>query len=117
MALFGDIVALAKAGFTPAAVKELMAMDKQQTPAEEPAEILPKEGVQPEEEKAPEEPEKEEAKPELKDNKTEELQKQIDDLKKQLKEAQKNNTKKNLSNEVPASKTNTIDEIVRSFMS
>ena len=116
MALFGDIVALAKAGFTPAAVKELMAMDKQQNPAEEPAEILPKEEVHPEEAKAPEEPEKEDAKPELKD-KTEELQKQIDDLKRQLKEAQKNNTKKNLSNEVPASKTNTIDEIVRSFMS
>ena len=116
MALFGDIVALAKAGFTPAAVKELMAMDKQ-TPAEDPPEISPKEEEQPEEEKAPEEPEKEEAKPELKDNKTEELQKQIDDLKKQLKEAQKNNTKKNLSNEVSASKTNTVDEIVRSFMS
>ena len=115
MALFGDIVALAKAGFTPAAVKELMAMDKQ-TPAEDPPEISPKEEEQPEEEKAPEEPEKEEAKPEPED-KTKELQKQIDDLKKQLKEAQKNNTKKNLSNEVSASKTNTVDEIVRSFMS
>ena len=117
MALFGDIVALARAGFTPATVKELMAMDKQQTSAEEPAEILPKEEEQPEEVKAPEESEKKEAAPELKDNTTEELQKQIDDLKKQLKEAQKNNTKKNLSNEVSASKTNTIDEIVRSFMS
>ena len=116
MALFGDIVALAKAGFTPAAVKELMAMDKQQTPAEEHPEILPEEEEQPEDENAPEEPEKEKAKPELKDN-TEELQKQIDDLKKQLKEAQKNNTKKNLSNEALVSKTNTIDEIVRSFMS
>ena len=115
MALFGDIVALAKAGFTPAAVKELMAMDKQ-TPAEDPPEISPKEEEQPEEVKAPEEPEMKEATPELKDT-TEELQKQIDDLKKQLKEAQKNNTKKNLSNEVSASKTNTIDEIVRSFMS
>lgn len=116
MSIFGDIVALAKAGYTPAEVKELMALDKQ-TPAEEPAEILPKEEVQPEEVKAPEDPEKEEVKPELKDNKTAELQKQVDELKKQLAEAQKKNTKLNLqSDDKVKTEQEKLEEIARSFM-
>ena len=107
---------LAKMGKTPAEIKEFMELEKATEQSEKPAEITPKEEKQPEPEKAEDKTPEAAADPEPED-KTAELQKQIDDLKKQLAEAQKNNTKKNLSNEGSVTKTNTIDEIVRSFMS
>ena len=104
---------LAKLGKTPAEIKEFMELEKATEQPEEQTVTTPKEEKQPESAKAEEKTPEAAADPAPED-KTAELQKQIDDLKKQLAEAQKNNTKKNLTND--GSKTNTIDEIVRSFM-
>ena len=104
---------LAKLGKTPAEIKEFMELEKNAEQSEGQAVTPPKVEKQPEPEKAEEKTPEATAEPEPED-KTAELQKQIDDLKKQLAEAQKNNTKKNLTND--GSKTNTIGDIVRSFM-
>lgn len=116
MAIFADIVALARAGFTPKEVKELMAMDKQ-TSAEEPAENPEEAPEQPEQENAPEEdPAETEAETEPEDR-TAELQKQIDDLKKQLAAAQKKNAKQNLQGQDPVkTEQEKLEEIARGFL-
>lgn len=109
---FSDIIALAKAGYKPSEVKELMAMtDNQPDGAEEPAEIPEKAPVQPEQEKASEKPAEDPVKP---DN-IAEMQKQIDNLKKQLLEAQKKNTKSDISGGVP-DPGKTLEDIARRFM-
>lgn len=108
MGIFADIVALAKAGYTPAQVKELMEIDRAPI-SEEAAEIPAKEPEQPEQPKEPETDEKEtEATSQIA-----EMQKQINTLKEQLKTAQKNNTKKDLAGNKPEK---TLDDIVRNFM-
>ena len=108
MGIFADIVALAKAGYTPAQVKELMEIDKAPI-SEEAAEIQAKEPEQPEQQKEPETDEQEQDAT----SQIAEMQKQIESLKDQLKTAQKNNTKKDLADTKPK---NTLDDIVRNFM-
>ena len=108
MGIFSDIVALAKAGYTPAQVKELMEIDNAPR-SEEAAEITAKEPEQPEQPKEPETDEKETNA----SSQIAEMQKQIESLKEQLKTAQKNNTKKDLAGSKPEK---TLDDIVRSFM-
>ena len=119
MSIFGDIVALAKAGFTPAEVKELMAMDKQNPEPEKQAENSEKDPKQPEPAKAPEKAPGEKADPEQEDKKPADdiaaMKKTIEDLQKQLQAAQKNNTQKDNSKDLP-DPAKTIEDVVRSFM-
>ena len=83
--IFGDLVALAKAGYTPAQVKELLAMTKEDAAAsEKPAETVAEESAQPEPEKA----EPAAAPTESKEDSNKDLQAQIADLKKQLEKSQ-----------------------------
>lgn len=108
MGIFADIVALAKAGYTPAQVKELMEIDNAPR-SEEAAETSAKEPEQPEQQKEPETDEQEQDAT----SQIAAMQKEIDTLKEQLKTAQKNNTKKDLADTKPK---NTLDDIVRNFM-
>lgn len=111
---FGDIIALARAGYKYSEVKELMSLaeDTKTDGTEEPAEIPEEDPAQPEQEKVIEQPEALEAAGS--DDKIKAMQTQIDDLKKQLAKAQKQNIKSDLSGSQP--KTDSLEEIARRFM-
>lgn len=112
-----DIIELAKAGYKPSDVKELMKaaseLESKPVEAEEPAEILPKEEAQPEQvnEKKQEEIKAEDDK----DIRIKQLEAQISDLKKDLKTVQKENTNKNLQHEKP-NEQELLNNIARAFM-
>lgn len=113
MSVFGDLVALARAGYTPAQVKEILSMQTEEAkPAEEPTETAPKEVAQPETEKAPD------PKPEAGEDKKEdsllELQKKLAAAEEKLADLQKQNSTKDISEQKP--KTNPLDDMVRRFM-
>lgn len=118
--IFGDIIALAKQGYKPADIKELLALSTEATAtAEKPAEIPAEESGQPEPEKAPAA-----AAPEtVKEDTNEDLQKQISDLKKQLEKTQADleiAQKANRSGPEKASDQKTAEDaladLVRSYM-
>ena len=116
---FKDIVEFAKAGWKPSDVKEVMeAASKMEAKEEAPAEITPKEDVQPEQEnsqkKTSEQPKQEEASDDIK-KELEMTRSQLADAKNQLKAIQEQNTKKDLQGTVP-SETDRLEEIARSFM-
>lgn len=119
-----DIIALAKAGYTAAEVKELMAQDIQEQtvtpdmpakPAEEPAEQLPQGAEKPSQENEP----GAEAPDAVHDDKAlEEMQKKIIDLESKLAQAQKVNvTQTDLSGNT-AGKTDQdlMNDLMRQFM-
>ena len=112
---FADIIALAKAGYKPGEIKELLAL---QTPdeaasddAQEPAEILPKGEAQP----APEKVEEPTAPTDDRDEEIKALKDQVAALRSDLKKAQNNNTRTDLSGEKPDTQAQ-LDDLVRSFM-
>ena len=122
MGMFGDLVALAKAGYSPAEVKEILGMtgaaDADKT--EGAAAIPPKEEAQPEQ---PKQPSAEEPKPSENNSSEEiaELKKSVELLtteltktKKDLEAAQKLNTKRESSTEKDTGPS--VEDIVRSFM-
>ena len=124
---FKDIIDLAKAGYKPGDVKELLQIaNEQKAVPEEPPVTAPKEDVQPEAEKAPDanaEKPVSETQPEQADA-LKELQSQIETLKAQsdekdklIKQIQKDNASRNIKSET---KEQTEDEvladIVRNFM-
>jgi len=118
--ILADIIALARAGYTPAQVKELMQLNAEQESAKPEAapEIPPKEERQPDEQNGGAEEHPNEA-----DNKeaTAELQKQLDDLRKNLEKAKNDLAaaqKKNTSQDMTGQKEpdTTLEDIVRSFM-
>lgn len=119
--IFGDIIALAKQGYKPADIKELLALSTEDAaPAEKPAETPAEESGQPEPEKAPEAAAPKTVK---EDNNNEDLQKQISDLKKQLEKTQEDleiAQKANRSGSEKASDQKTAEDaladLVRSYM-
>lgn len=117
--IIGDLVALAKAGYTPAQVKEILALQEQKAESkeEEPAAIIPKEEPQPEPENKQPEAEATEVK-----NSEAELQSTIESLKAELEkvksdlaEAQNANVRRDNSGNKP-DRTQAINDIVRAFM-
>ena len=122
MGMFGDLVALAKAGYSPAEVKEILGMtgaaDADKT--EGAAAIPPKEEAQPEQ---PKQQSAEEPKP-SENNSSEEIEKlkldvqrlttELTKTKKDLDAAQKLNTSRQSSGQKAPERT--IDDIVRGFM-
>ena len=112
---FGDLIALAKAGYKPSEIKELLSLDAESAGVEKPAETVPKEETQPEPEKTEEKPADPEAeKPEDIDD-MHELQAEIDRLRQQLAKAQEENTKKDTSGNLKDPQEE-LNEIVRRFM-
>lgn len=124
---FKDIIDLAKAGYKPGDVKELLQIaNEQKAVSEEPPVTTPKEDAQPEAEKAPEanaekpvsetQPEQADALKDLQ-SQIETLRKQSDDKDKLIKQIQKDNASRNIKAET---KEQTEDEvladIVRNFM-
>lgn len=118
--ILSDIIALARAGYTPAQVKELMQLNAEQESAkpEGAPEIPPKEEAQPEAQNG-----RTEERPKEADNKeaTAELQKQLEDLRKNLEKAksdlaaaQKSNASKDMTGQKEPDTT--LEDIVRSFM-
>lgn len=108
---FGDIVALAKQGYKPADIKELMALDipetneapETETPAENPA--PPEKSEDPATSaKATEQPEEDKTKDE-----------EIEALKAKVAELQKTNQTVNQSGNTPDPQKD-LDDMVRSFM-
>lgn len=114
---FGDLIALAKAGYKPSEIKELLSMDAESSAGvEKPAETAPKEETQPEPEKTEEKPAEPEAeKPEDINNDMHELQAEIDRLRQQLAKAQKENTMTDMSGSLKDPQEE-LNEIVRRFM-
>lgn len=116
---FGDIVALAKQGYKPADIKELMSLDiPDDNPAPAPAPAQP--------EKVEPDPIPEQITPALDDNATtakatvqplesEQDKARIAELEKQVKELQTTNQSKDVSGNVQDPQTD-IDDFVRSFM-
>ena len=113
MSVFGDLVALAKAGYTPAQVKEILALQSSDAPAAEtPAETEPKESPQPEQEKA--EPEKKAEAGEDMQATVADLQQKLAAAEEKLKALQQQNSTKDNSTQKPAG--DPIEDIVRGFM-
>ena len=115
---FSGIVALAKAGFTYANVKELMALSGEEQ--QEPDPLEKPEGAEEQQEKEPEQPNpQKEADHEdlsaLYDKETEKLKAQISEIQKQLESAQKNNVRKDMSNQTQKSDEQILQEAMRNF--
>ena len=109
-----DVLAFAKAGYSPKDVKEIMAMADS---AEEVTENATKEIAEPEEQKAAEQKPKEEA--DAPDYKTmfEEMQKKNEELNSKLEAAQKANIASNVSgNQTKISTSETINNIFRDVL-
>lgn len=114
--LIGDLVALARAGYTPAQVKEILAMqtNEAESKPEEAAEILPREEAQPEQQNN--EPEAEA--PASRNNDQEEiakLQKELEQVKADLIKAQNMNLRQNNAGK-EKSQDEALQDIVRAFM-
>lgn len=117
-----DLVTLAKAGYTPAQVKEILSLQNSgsDNASEETAQTVPKEEAQQEQKN---EEQTETAAAANEDNKIADLMKQIEDLKKQLefnKEQLEKAQADNASRDNSAAQKQSIDEqvcdIVRGFM-
>jgi len=124
---FKDIIDLAKAGYKPGDVKELLQIaNEQKAVPEEPPVTAPKEDVQPEAEKAPEvnaekpvsetQPEQADALKDLQ-SQIETLRKQSDEKDKLIKQIQKDNASRNIKTEAKEkSEDDVLADIARSFM-
>ena len=124
---FRDIIDLAKAGYKPGDVKELLQIaNEQKAVPEEPPVTAPKEDVQPEAEKAPEanaekpvsetQPEQSDALKDLQ-NQIETLRKQSDEKDKLIKQIQKENASRNIKTEAQEkTEDEVLADIVRNFM-
>ena len=125
--IFSDIIALAKAGYSPADVKELMAINTDtsidNSASSEQKVITPDqsgsgEAEDKKEDPAPdpkkEEPEKKDPEPEIKTEEAAMYKMEIDRLKRSLAEAQKNNVTKDLSDKL--SDEDKLNNLFRGFM-
>lgn len=110
-----DLIALAKQGYKPSDIKELIALgkDAQTTGGEKPAETAPKEVTQPEPEKPVEKPAPAET---GETEKIKELEAQLSQVRKDLEKAQQNNIMRNNSGAPAPDPQKTFDDLVRSFM-
>lgn len=108
---FGDIVALAKQGYKPADIKELMALDIPETPEAHETETPAENPTPPEKSEDPATSAKATEQPEEDKTKDEE----IEALRAKVAELQKNNQTANQSGNAPDPQKD-LDDIVRSFM-
>ena len=110
-----DIIALAKAGYKPNDIKELIELGKeaQTSGVEKPAEAEPKEAAQPDPEKTVEKPA-----PAVtgETDKIKELEAQLAQVRKDLETAQKSNTMHNNISASGPDPQQTINDLVRNFM-
>lgn len=122
---FRDIIDLAKAGYKPADVKELLQLaNAQPEAAEKDPEILQKDAAQPEDQKAEAAESKVQVEQKEDDtlknlqNQIAEMQKKADEKDALIKQIQKDNSSKNIQNTTKAEKTNDeiVTELVRAFM-
>lgn len=121
--IFSDLVALAKAGYRPADVKEILKMDKVPAGNEEPAETAAEASAQPEPEKeaaaaVPTPSEDKEPNTQALQNEVEALKKQLEKAQADLRLAQQANTRTDVSqgeNKKPDT-TAILDDLVRSYM-
>lgn len=115
--ILSDIATMAKAGYGPAEVKEILTLAKgaPAAPAETPAEITPKEEKQPDPEKASEAAKNQEPKKE--DPAPDDKQKEIDELKEKIKKLEAANASKNNAGSIDANKKeDQLLNLVRDFM-
>ena len=119
---FSDILALAKNGYSPKDIKDLLALadPEEQEPEPEPQpEPEPKPKQEPEkqepEPKQKQEPEKQEPEPKQKQE-PDDKDAKIIDLEKKIAELQKLNTTKDLSDKKPKSDDDIFNELMREFM-
>ena len=111
-----DIIALAKAGYKPNDIKELIELGKeaQTSGVEKPAEAEPKEAAQPEPEKTEEKPAPAES---GETDKIKELEAQLAQVRKDLEKAQKQNTNRDNSSAAGSSDPQAVlNDIARKFM-
>ena len=118
MSIISDLAALARAGFTPAQVKEILKIQVTETESkpEEVAVTIPKEELQPEPQKN--EPEVTEPENKNKDQENEtlsELRKELERVRNDLAKAQMENVRKDNSGNEP-NKQEQLNDIVRAFM-
>lgn len=119
MSIISDLAALARAGFTPAQVKEILKIQdgNSESKPEEPAAIIPKEELPPEPvKKEPEEKPLEDKNKEPETNETiENLRAELEKVRSDLVKAQNLNIRADNSGE-QKNTTDTINDIVRAFM-
>lgn len=117
---FSDIIALAKAGYKPNEIKDLLALQTGESETgsddtERPAETAAKESAQPEQEKAEDTPAPGTATQDDSARQIQRLEEEIANLKKDLQKAQASNTRTDVSGEKPDTQAQ-LNDIVRSFM-
>lgn len=115
--ILSDIATMAKAGYGPAEVKEILTLAKgaPAAPAEKPAEIPEKDPAQPDPEKASEAAKIQEPKKE--DPTADDKQKEIDELKEKIKKLESANASKNNAGSIDATKKEDhLLNLVRDFM-
>ena len=114
-----DIVALAKAGYKPSDVKDLitLASSKEETPKEEDNEDQPEKTEQHEDGKErPADAPKKEADTSEEPEAINEYKKKIEELEKKVQDLQSENVHKNNSNENVKSEIDILNDITRDFM-
>ena len=101
---FSDILALAKNGYSPKDIKDLLALSDPDEPEQEKPEPEPdqKQEPEPEQKQEPDKPDDKDAK--------------IIDLEKKIAELQKLNTTKDLSDKKPKSDDDIFKELMKEFM-
>ena len=115
---FSDIIALAKAGYKPNEIKDLLALQTAEEPAPddtEPAEIGQKDDAQPDPENAEGSPAADEAAAESA-RQIKRLEEEIATLKKDLQKAQASNARTDLSGGEKPDVQTQLNDIVRQFM-
>lgn len=114
----GDLVTLAKQGFTPDKVKELIELSKTEEAAEAPAEVQTQPSIEPEaEEQQPEEKPKEVEKKDAEPSAdTVDYKKKVEELEAKIQLLQKENTRRNADTDNKKSDAEMFAETMRSFM-
>lgn len=118
---FSDILALAKNGYSPKDIKDLMALadpdepDQKQEPEDKQE---PEQKQEPEDKQEPDQKQEPEQKqePDQKQEQPEDKDAKIIDLEKKIAELQKLNTTKDLSDKKPKSDDDIFKELMREFM-
>lgn len=113
----GDLVTLAKQGFTPDKVKELIELSKTEEVAEGPAEVQTQPSNEPEaEEQQPEEKLKEVEQKEADSADSVDYKKKVEELEEKIRALQKANTRQNADTGDKKSDAELFAETMRSFM-
>lgn len=114
---FSDLVALAKQGYTPADIKELIELSK----TTEKEDLKASEGdtitdVETPSDTVAKEPEEAKEEPDQEDSKIVDYKKKVEELEKKLADLQKANTEKNIADTDDKSDLDVFTEAMKSFM-